>query len=101
MNGAKIMTMSAHGVRFVDSYNFLPDALSRVPSAFGLTELKKGYFPHLFNTTANQNYVGLYPSIETYIPDGMRGKAREEFLAWYQDKVQKKEDIPLHKSLSK
>ncbi|KAK3090742.1 hypothetical protein FSP39_014241 [Pinctada imbricata] len=99
MNGAKIMTMSAHGVRFVDSYNFLPDALSRLPSAFGLTELKKGYFPHLFNTTPNQNYVGLYPPIETYIPNGMKGKAREEFLAWYQDKVQRREEFNFAKEM--
>lgn len=38
---------------FVDSLNFLPMKLAKIPDVFGLQELCKGYFPHLFNTKAN------------------------------------------------
>ena len=81
MNGAKIMTMKACGIPFIDSYNLMPSALSKLPKAFGLTETKKGHFPHLFNTTENQKYMGPYPPLETYLPDGMKpdssGRTRE------------------------
>lgn len=53
--------MEACGLKFLDSYNYLPFALSKMPSAFGFQELKKGYFPHFFNTDQNQQYVGPYP----------------------------------------
>ena len=33
---------------------------------FGLTELKKGYFPHFFNTSNNQNYKGKLPHKKYY-----------------------------------
>eukprot|EP00854_Cymbomonas_tetramitiformis_P031595 gene31595-39774_t len=32
-------------------------------------EITKGYYPHLFNTKENQNYMGLYPDIKYYNPD--------------------------------
>ena len=34
----------------------MPLASERFP--FNLTELKKGFFPHLFNTPDHQQYVG-------------------------------------------
>ena len=34
-------------------------------------EMTKGYFPHLFNTEANQLYVGPLPDVKFYDPDGM------------------------------
>ena len=46
-------------------------ALACFPKTFGLTELKKGWFPHHFNTTANQTYVGKIPDKKFYDPDGM------------------------------
>jgi hypothetical protein len=58
LNGSKILCMEVCGLKFIDSYNFLPCALAKIPAAFGLTELKKGYFPHFFNTEQNQTYVG-------------------------------------------
>ena len=42
--------------------------LANFPKTFGLTEIKTGYFPHLANTPANQNYVGTYFPAEMYIP---------------------------------
>lgn len=82
-NGKKILSMEAFGLKFIDSLNFFPMSLDKLPKAFGLTELAKGYFPHLFNTPANQNYVGPMPDIRFYDPDGMKPDKRREFMAWY------------------
>ncbi|XP_062566722.1 uncharacterized protein LOC134229029 [Saccostrea cucullata] len=54
-----------------------------MPSAFELNELKKGYFPHFFNTDQNQNYVGTYPPAAFYKPDEMTTSGRKAFYEWY------------------
>ena len=84
MNGTKILSMQALDLKFIDSYNYLPFALAKMPSAFGLKELKKGHFPHFFNTEANQNYVGPYPAASFYNPDDMTSSARAAFYVWYE-----------------
>lgn len=86
MNGSKILCMTINGIRFIDSLNFLPMPLSKFPDTFGLSELKKGYFPHFFNTAENQTYMGPYPEVTFYDPDGMKPKERSKFLDWYKDK---------------
>ena len=53
--------------------------LANFPDTFGLTEMKKGYFPHLANTLANQKYVGLYLPVDMYNPGQMSVKDREVF----------------------
>ena len=58
--------------------------LASFPSTFNLTELKKGFFPHLFNTPYDQQYVGRIPDFEFYDPDGMMAKTR-----WYADQVRR------------
>lgn len=52
LNGSKILSMVVPGlkIRIIDSYSFLPMALSKLPKTFGIEEMKKGHFPHLFNT---------------------------------------------------
>ena len=63
-NGSKVMYMTVERnlhIKVINSLNFLPMKLSALPKAFGLEELKKGWFPHHFNTRENQNYVGPYP----------------------------------------
>jgi hypothetical protein len=56
-------------VRMIDSISFLPSALSELPKMFGLEELKKGYFPHLFNRKENQSVVLNYlPDVHYYNP---------------------------------
>ncbi|XP_067671798.1 uncharacterized protein [Haliotis asinina] len=72
---------------FKDSLNFLTMALKQFPKTFGLTELKKGYFPHFFNTDHNQGYVGPYPPVSTYDPDSMFPAERQAFLTWYDARV--------------
>ena len=61
-------------------------SLSKLPRAFGLTELKKGYFPHLFNGVQNQNYVGPYPDAKFYSPEFMTAENHDIFFNWYADK---------------
>ena len=57
LNGAKIMSMELESanIKFRDSLNFLPMPLKALPKTFGLTELKKGFFPHFFNRLENQH----------------------------------------------
>ena len=87
-NGTKsiYMTVKKYKIRFIDSINFVNDALETFPKTFGLKELKKGYFPHIFNTRGNQNYVGAIPA-KYYDPDHMKPSKREAFLKWYDECV--------------
>ena len=80
--------MTVGKVLFLDSYQFLHMRLASFPDTFGLTEMKKGYFPHLANTLANQRYVGPYFTAETYNPGQMSEKDRKEFFKWYNAKVE-------------
>ena len=90
LRGAKILTMSIpmFNMKFIDSLNFIPMALSKFPKTFGMTELCKGYFPHLFNKEENQDYVGPIPPTPYYSPNGMKPEAREAFLAWHKEQVE-------------
>ena len=101
MNGAKLMSIDVKEkarnkkkkdvttLRIIDSCNFIPAPLSSFPKTFGLTEMKKGYFPYLFNTRVNENYVGPWPSLETYNPEHMKPDQRKAFLSWYDEQKDK------------
>ena len=79
MHGNTILRMKVGRVTFLDSYQFLHMRLANFPDTFGLTEMKKGYFPHLSNTLANQKYVGPYFPVDMYNPGQMSVKDRETF----------------------
>ena len=86
-SGLKIMYMNVHSLsmRLLDSLNFLPMPLAKLPKSFGLDEKKKGYFPHFFNTKENQNAVlPCLPDVQYYDPDSMSKEKRTEFLKWYE-----------------
>ena len=85
-NGTKIMFMEVNCRRFIDSLNFITAPLSSFPKTFGLTELKKGYFPHYFNKKHNQNYVGPIPSKRHFGYNQMSSSVRKGFLQWYNAK---------------
>ena len=55
--GAKVLSFKSGPLKFIDSLCFLPMSLASFPSTFNLIELKKGFFPHLFNTPDNQQLV--------------------------------------------
>ena len=86
-NGGKVLQLTCfknYCVRFIDSMSFFPMKLSKFPKTFGLEELKKGYFPHLFNIDGdNQTYVGPLPPIEKYMPNSMSVEDQREFLDWH------------------
>jgi hypothetical protein len=84
-NGQKIMTMTIKNcnLRFIDSFNFLPMGLAKLPKAFGLDCGSKGYFPHFFNTPDNQNYVGPVPDQRFYGSDTMSKQDKTNFEKWY------------------
>ena len=56
MRGAKVLSLSIEmfNIKFIDSLNFIPMKLANFPKTFGMEELVKGYFPHLFNKKENE-----------------------------------------------
>tara|TARA_R110001632_G_scaffold135512_1_gene250994 strand:- start:27 stop:3587 length:3561 start_codon:yes stop_codon:yes gene_type:complete len=88
--GSKIMTFSINenlNIRFVDSVNFLAMPLECFPKTFGIKELKKGFYPHLFNTDENFNYIGEIPDEDDFCCDNFKINKRNEFKIWWEDKV--------------
>ncbi|XP_028393192.1 uncharacterized protein LOC114517603 [Dendronephthya gigantea] len=85
LRGAKLLTINVpmFNIKFIDSLCFIPMKLANFPKTFGMTELAKGYFPHLFNTAENQTYVGPIPPSAFYYPDGMTPSEKEKFLSWH------------------
>lgn len=66
--------------------NFIPMALSKIPKAFNLSELAKGYFPHLFNNRENQQTIlDCLPDMKYYNPGDMMPEDREKFISWYDE----------------
>ena len=90
-NGTKIMFMEVEkglNIKVLDSYNFLPMRLAKLPETFGFSELKKGYFPHFFNTKKNALYKGPYPDVSDYGEKFMSKQDREIFLEWHRKKIE-------------
>ena len=81
--GAKVLSFKCGPITFKDSLCFLAYPLSAFPDTFGIKELKKGYFPHAFNTPQNQGYVGSIPDKQYYDPDGMKSRDKTKFEEWY------------------
>lgn len=99
--GSKVQmfNVNAFQIRVIDSFNFLPMALAKLPDAFQLESLAKGYFPHFFTCRENLSYVGPYPSPETYGPDGMSIEGREKFYEWYRGKIDSGEVFDFHSEM--
>jgi len=83
--GSKIMilTIKELNMRFVDSLNFLTMPLAAFPKTFGIKELKKGFFPHYYNTTENYYYKGKIPPMRYFGYNSMPTKKRGEFIKWW------------------
>ena len=85
-NGGKVLQLTClknYSVQFIDSMSFFSMKLAKFPKTFELTELKNGYFPHLFNTNDNQDYVGPLLAVHYYMPDNMSMEDRAQFLEWH------------------
>ena len=86
LNGRNIIKLEIGMTKFIDSLNYLPMKLSSFPKTFDLAEgVETGFFPHLFSTLENQEYIGSYPNISYYTPDSMGKEEHEAFLPWYKD----------------
>lgn len=99
--GMKIMKMvdEESGITFIDTLNFLPMALSSFTKTFNLGDtvdgraLKKGYFPHFFNTPLHvARYSGDVPHERYFGVSSFRSESDVmRFRAWH-DKRQMEVD---------
>ena len=91
MTGQRILYFECGNLKFKDSMPFLNMPLEKFKDTFGLTELKKGYFPHKFNTEENQDYEGSIPELKYYETDCMNSKKKEAVEKWHAEEVIKGE----------
>ncbi|XP_065213964.1 uncharacterized protein LOC135841092 [Planococcus citri] len=100
-NGSKLMELKIKTLklRIIDSHCFVPSALSDFPKTFALTELHKGYFPHLFNTVENKNYIGKIPDKRFYCANRMKPDARKKFVDWHNARVAEGYQFDMQKEL--
>jgi len=72
--------MKIHNIQFMHSVSYMPMPLRKLPEAFGL-QASKSWYPHLFNTKANLDYVGAIPDIKYYGANEISEGERREFMA--------------------
>ncbi|XP_041466934.1 uncharacterized protein LOC121417330 [Lytechinus variegatus] len=87
--GSKLMKLSYQTILFLDTLNFLPMSLNKMGKTFELN-VKKGDFPHFFNTKENQDYIGPLPDPE-YYGLGYRKSEKEvaDFMVWHEETKKK------------
>lgn len=85
--GAKVLNFRRGPLKFIDSLSFLPMPLSASSLTFGITELKKGFFPYLFNTPESQDYCGEWPALSFYDPEGMMSEKKKELETWHAEQI--------------
>ena len=98
-NGCKLLEVKHDRIRFIDSLSFFQMPLSAFPKTFGLTELKKGYFPHKFNILANQTYMGIIPALDYYMPETMSPEGKQALETWHQEQREKEVVFDFQKEL--
>jgi hypothetical protein len=100
MRGAQILCMDVNKIKFIDSINYFPMALKKLPSTFDMPrDVCKGYFPHFFNTSDNQRYVGPIPEAKFYGPEDMSQEENEKFHKWHAERVEENYVFDLRKEL--
>ncbi|KAF1758535.1 hypothetical protein GCK72_014993 [Caenorhabditis remanei] len=79
-------TQEHNNLKFRDSLRFIPMALSKMPKTFGITELKKGYYPYYFNHKDNYGKIlDRLPAKHFYDPEHMKPEPLSEFEKWYEE----------------
>ena len=66
----------------------MPLALRKLPQCFGITNTKKGDFPHGMNCKEYQDYSGPMPPKEMWKSNRMSDEERKHFEEWHQTKVE-------------
>jgi len=84
MDGSKILSMVVENLHFLDSLNYLPMSLKRMPKSFDL-KCKKGYYAHFFFTASSMNYVGPYPEPEFYGADSIPADEHGQLMQWHEE----------------
>ena len=58
-SGSKIMYMYIQklNLRLLESLNFLPMPLAKLPKSFDLKEMKRGFFPHFYKTKKHEHDI--------------------------------------------
>lgn len=59
--------------------------LAKFPKSFGFSELKKRYFPHLFDK--EDNHVGSIPALDYYVPDSLNSEGKDKLIKWHIGRV--------------
>lgn len=65
--------------------------LDEFTKTFNFQELKKGWFPHKFNTPENFDSEGAIPDLEYYEPQNMKTKKKEALQKWHAEQVLKRD----------
>ncbi|XP_053213282.1 uncharacterized protein LOC128396692 [Panonychus citri] len=87
MSGSKILYSQMENIKFIDSLSLFMQPLSSLCKSFNIKEMKKGYFPHKFNTPENQHYVGVFPAIDFYDPLSLKPTQKAELEKWYYETI--------------
>ena len=73
------MNINRRNAKLIDSCCFITMPLSRFSDTFNIPHTK-GTFPHMFNVSDNYNYVGPFPALRYYNPNGMKEPLRTELM---------------------
>jgi hypothetical protein len=77
------MAFRKYKLRFVDTLHFFLEPLSKVSSTYNIDTIK-GFFPHMFNSPENQNYIGSMPDEDMYGAKNMNATTyQKNFKPWY------------------
>ena len=85
-NGNKIICMSYDKLKFIDSLSFMKLSVRNMPKTFGLTGIQKGYYPYLFLTEENLDYLGEIPDLSFFCPDSMHTEERSDLISWHSER---------------
>lgn len=82
--GNKILKMKVKRVSWFDSLTYLKCSLRQVPKLCGLSlDLRKGFFPHNWNTAEHRDYDGPLPPKESFGLKFHKADEIQEFEEWY------------------
>lgn len=84
---------------FKDSLSFLNIPVANFPKTFGLTELKKGFFPHKFSTLENLQYEGTILDLKYYEPEHMTEDKKNECEEWHAEQVSNGESLNFQREM--
>ena len=94
LQGSKFMQLTIGKLTFRDSMLHLKGSLAALAKDFCPESLVKGYFPHLFNTFENWDYVGELPAKAYFDPPFVVKDEKElkKFNEWYSEKLEEVKD---------